>query len=67
MRTRRSEGYISKIIELEEFWSTIMIPKLYGDYKKIGNNNENGYKKETRIYVWSLCRIEIKKEKITID
>jgi hypothetical protein len=30
MRTR-SEEYISKIVELEEFLSLVMIPKLYGN------------------------------------
>jgi hypothetical protein len=31
MRTRGSEEYISEIIESEEFWSIINIPKLYGN------------------------------------
>jgi hypothetical protein len=31
MRPRRSEEYIFKIIELEEFWSIVMILKLYGN------------------------------------
>jgi hypothetical protein len=31
MKIRRSEEYIYEIIESEEFWSTIMIPKLHGD------------------------------------
>jgi hypothetical protein len=29
MRTKGSEEYISEIIELEKFWSIIMIPHLY--------------------------------------
>jgi len=33
MRTKGSEEYISEIIEdLKEFWSIIMIPKLYGNF-----------------------------------
>jgi hypothetical protein len=31
MRTKGSEGYIYEIVESKAFWSTIMIPKLYGD------------------------------------
>jgi hypothetical protein len=31
MRTRRSEEYIYEIVELEDFLSIVMIPKLYGN------------------------------------
>jgi len=66
MRTKGSEKYIYSIIELKEFWSTIKIPDLYENLKN-GSGNRTGYRRKTRIFVWSLCQIEIKKEKRTID
>jgi hypothetical protein len=54
MRTKGNEEYIFEIIESKEFWFIVMIPKFYGN-QKIGSNNRIGYKRETRIYVWSLC------------
>jgi hypothetical protein len=45
MNTRGNEEYISKLIESNEFWSTITIPKLYGNLRKNGNRSRNGYRR----------------------